>query len=60
MKYNLLEQQEGKEQEIIAIYEELQKKLHEQAELYRSMGLEENSEIYSRSSKAMVGICRRD
>ena len=39
----LLSQHDGNDEEIINLYKELQEKVHEQAEYYRSLGLDENA-----------------
>lgn len=42
---SLLSQQDGTEDEIISLYKSLQEKVHQQAEHYRSLGLDDNHEL---------------
>lgn len=47
----LLEKHNASDSEIIAIYSEMQKRVHDQAEAYRAKGLDENSEYIQKMQK---------
>lgn len=48
---DLLSQHSGNKDKIITIYEDMQEALHNQAEHYRSLGLDENSELIQQLQK---------